>query len=285
MNVVFVGAGQDMLDLMKSLKPLCQNLSAICATPEASFDIDNKCALLSYSQLEILQSMSLALSSSQRKNKTHHVANLELLSLMCHTPTEALTVFNQSINNSTNSVLPMSDYATDLIAITYGGETVVGAKNINRLNALPKEVFLSKDVDTSLDAIAVIEDADLIIFGPCNPFTDLLPLLLIQDIKNAVLETSASRLFIDMPQSNSELLNSCTSAEYLHWMSCQLGYQFFDISISNQFADIISYHYKESMSSKAHDTYHNNGLDMMNTLFELPSLRSSNPLSVTAVKY
>ncbi|ESP93413.1 MULTISPECIES: 2-phospho-L-lactate transferase CofD family protein [Pseudoalteromonas] len=285
MNVVFFGAGQDMLDLMKSLKPLCQNLSAICATPEASFDIDNKCALLSYSQLEILQSMSLALSTSKRQNKTHHVANLELLSLMCHTPTEALTVFNQSINNSTNSVLPMSDYATDLIAITYGGETVVGAKNINNLNALPKEVFLSKDVDTSLDAIAVIEDADLIIFGPCNPFTDLLPLLLIQDIKNAVLQTNASRLFIDMPHSTSQLLNSCTSAEYLHWMSCQLGYQFFDISISNQFSDIISYHYRESMSSTADDTYHNNGLDMMHTLFELPSLKSSNALSVTAVKY
>ncbi|KZN60168.1 hypothetical protein N473_24630 [Pseudoalteromonas luteoviolacea CPMOR-1] len=273
MNVVFIGAGQEMLDLMKSLKPLCQRLSAICATAEPSFDIDNKCALLSYSQLEILQSMSLALNSSKAQEQTSHIANLELLALLCHTPTEAMTVFNQSLNTA-NNVLPMSDFATDLIAITYGGETVVGSKNINNLTALPKEVFLSKDVNTSLDAVSVIEDADLIIFGPCNPITDLMPLLLIKDIRRALLETSASRLFIDMPNSTSKLVNSCTSAEYLHWMKCQIGYQFFDVTISNQFTDIVKYHYQESMSVRPEDVVHNKTLGMMSALFDVPSAMS-----------
>ncbi|MDK1288007.1 2-phospho-L-lactate transferase CofD family protein [Pseudoalteromonas umbrosa] len=291
MNVVFVGAGQEMLDLMKSLKPMCQRLSAICATAEPSFDIDNKCALLSYSQLEILQSMSLALNScKEQEMATHgHVANLELLALMCHTPTEAMTVFNQSLNTS-NSVLPMSDFATDLIAITYGGETVVGAKNINDLKALPKEVFLSKDVNTSLDAVAVIEDADLIIFGPCNPITDLMPLLLIQDIRSAILQTTASRLFIDMPNSTSTLVNSCTSAEYLHWMKCQIGYQFFDVTISNQFSEILQYHYQESMSVSPDDAANNKTLGMLNALCEVPTAVSLEAmtkakLQVTPVRY
>lgn len=273
MNVVFIGAGQEMLDLMKSLKPLCQRLSAICATAEPSFDIDNKCALLSYSQLEILQSMSLALNSSKAQEQTSHIANLELLALLCHTPTEAMTVFNQSLNTA-NNVLPMSDFATDLIAITYGGETVVGSKNINNLTALPKEVFLSKDVNTSLDAVSVIEDADLIIFGPCNPITDLMPLLLIHDIRRALLETTASRLFIDMPNSRSKLVNSCTSSEYLHWMKCQIGYQFFDVTISNQFTEIVKYHYQESMSVSPEDVVHNKTLGMMSALFDVPSALS-----------
>ncbi|OCQ21893.1 hypothetical protein A7985_08775 [Pseudoalteromonas luteoviolacea] len=282
MNVVFIGAGQEMLGIMKKLKPLCRNMSAICATPEASFDIDNKCALLSYSQLETLQNMSLSLCSNKERAETRHTANLELLSLMCNTPTEAISYFNKSLN-SKSCIYPMSDYATDLVAITECGNTVVGTKNIDALAEFPHEVFLSKDVPSPAGAIDAIAQADLLIFGPCNPITDLMPLLLIQDIKNAVLETSASRLLIDTPVTGSLLLKGCSASRYLEWMKNQIGYQFFDVAISNQFTDILSFHYRESKSNSPKDVGTNNTLDMMDELFKVPTLATMNAIKQSGI--
>ncbi|KZN51857.1 hypothetical protein N474_23695 [Pseudoalteromonas luteoviolacea CPMOR-2] len=282
MNVVFIGAGQQMLQIMKKLKPLCQTMSAICATPEASFDIDNKCALLSYAQLETLQNMSLSLCSNRERAEERHTANLELLSLMCNTPSEAISIYSKSIN-SNSCIYPMSDYATDLVAITQCGSTVVGTKNIDALADFPHEVFLSKEVPSPSGAIEAIAKADLLIFGPCNPVTDLLPLLLIPDIKNAVLETSASRLLIDTPIVGSLLLKGCSASRYLEWMKSQIGYQFFDIAISNQFTDILSFHYRESKSNSPKDIGTNNTLDMMDELFKVPTIATLNAVKQSGI--
>jgi uncharacterized cofD-like protein len=52
------------------------------------------------------------------------------------------------------------------------------------------------DVRASDDALAAIEDAELIVLGPGSLYTSLLPSLLIPEIREAVERASAPRLFV-----------------------------------------------------------------------------------------
>ena len=93
-------------------------------------------------------------------------------------------------------VLPVSRTPLTLHARLRDGSIVDGQSQIMRTTDIDRVWLTPEDVRASDDALAAIEDAELIVLGPGSLYTSLLPSLLIPDIRQAVERASAPRLFV-----------------------------------------------------------------------------------------
>jgi uncharacterized cofD-like protein len=93
-------------------------------------------------------------------------------------------------------VLPVSPTPITLHALGADGTVVDGQSQVMRTTDIERVWITPEDVEASEDALAAIAEADLIVLGPGSLFTSLLPSLLIPAIRDAVLNTTAPRLFV-----------------------------------------------------------------------------------------
>ena len=93
-------------------------------------------------------------------------------------------------------VVPVSASPLVLHARLADGTVVDGQSRIMRTAGIERVWVTPDDVAATRDALAAIAEADLVILGPGSLFTSLLPSLLIPEIRAAVLETAAPRLYI-----------------------------------------------------------------------------------------
>jgi uncharacterized cofD-like protein len=93
-------------------------------------------------------------------------------------------------------VLPVAASPMTLHAQLRDGRVVDGQSRIAASTGIER-VWLSPDgVAASEDAVAAIADADLIVLGPGSLYTSLLPSLLVPEIRDAVIASSATRVFV-----------------------------------------------------------------------------------------
>jgi uncharacterized cofD-like protein len=93
-------------------------------------------------------------------------------------------------------VLPVSATPLTLHARCRDGRVIDGQSVIMRTVGIERVWLTPEDVRASEDALAAIAEADLIVLGPGSLFTSLLPSLLIPDIRDALLASSATRVFV-----------------------------------------------------------------------------------------
>ncbi len=93
-------------------------------------------------------------------------------------------------------VLPVSPVPITLHARTRNGVVVSGQSNVMRTPGIERVWITPANVTPSADALAAIAQADLVVLGPGSLFTSLLPVLLVPEIREAVLETKALRLYV-----------------------------------------------------------------------------------------
>jgi uncharacterized cofD-like protein len=94
-------------------------------------------------------------------------------------------------------LIPMSEQPVDLMAIDHEGHEVYGEVNIDQLPCVPKELMLSPPVPATREAVEAIAEADLILIGPGSFYTSLLPILLLDEMAQALRRTPATMVFID----------------------------------------------------------------------------------------
>ena len=93
-------------------------------------------------------------------------------------------------------VLPVSPTPITLHARTRNGVIVSGQSNVMRTSGIERVWITPPDVAAGVDALAAIGEADIIVLGPGSLFTSLLPVLLVPQIRDAVMAASALRLYI-----------------------------------------------------------------------------------------
>jgi uncharacterized cofD-like protein len=93
-------------------------------------------------------------------------------------------------------VLPVSPTPLTLHARLADGSTVDGQSHIMRTQGIERVWITPDGVKASGDALAAIADAELIVLGPGSLYTSLLPSILIPEIRDAVLNASAPRIFV-----------------------------------------------------------------------------------------
>jgi uncharacterized cofD-like protein len=93
-------------------------------------------------------------------------------------------------------VLPVSPTPLTLHATLADGTVVDGQSQVMRTAGIERVWLTPDDIKASEDALAAIAEADLVVLGPGSLYTSILPSLLIPAIRDAVLQTTAPRVFV-----------------------------------------------------------------------------------------
>ena len=93
-------------------------------------------------------------------------------------------------------VVPVTATPLTLHARCTDGTVVDGQSRIMRTAGIERVWITPEDVRPSGDALSAIAEADLIVIGPGSLYTSLLPSLLVPGVRDALLASSALRVFV-----------------------------------------------------------------------------------------
>ncbi|MWL73415.1 hypothetical protein GQM09_23855, partial [Escherichia coli] len=126
-------------------------------------------------------------------------------------------------------LIPMSELPVDLMAIDADGHEVYGEVNIDQLTVAPKELMIYPSVPATREAVEAIGEADLILIGPGSFYTSLMPLLLINELAQALRRTPAPVVYIgNLGRELSPAAASLTLANKLQLMEERVGKKIID---------------------------------------------------------
>lgn len=130
----------------------------------------------------------------------HNFGNL-FLSALEKVTGDSLSAVREAhrILNVKGRVIPVAAKATHLFAELEDGEVVEGEHAIDQLEgdrAPIARCFLSPAVNANPDAIEAIESADAIVIGPGDLYTSLMPILLVDGIREALARSNGKRLYV-----------------------------------------------------------------------------------------
>lgn len=132
----------------------------------------------------------------------HAFGNLLLVAL-----TEITGSFMQAVNiasqilRTRGEIIPATLESIQLCASFSDGKVVCGEEEITEYGKAKgvrvERIWVEPEgAKAPIDAVAKIESADIIVFGPGSLYTSIIPNLLIQDIKEAVLRSPALKVFV-----------------------------------------------------------------------------------------
>ncbi|CAJ0998735.1 gluconeogenesis factor YvcK family protein [Sodalis praecaptivus] len=155
----------------------------------------------------------------------HNLGNLMLKALdnLSVRPLEAINLIRNLLKVNA-SLIPMSEQPVDLQATALSGDTVYGEVAIDRLNELPVQLKLTAPVPATREALLAIAGADLIIIGPGSFLTSLMPLLLVEDLTQALRRTPAPMIYLDnLGRELSVAAANMTLAQKVRMMEQAIG--------------------------------------------------------------
>ena len=211
-RVVALGGGHGLGRVMSSLSSLGSRLTGIVTTTDnggstgrirrseggiAWGDMRN-CLNQLIAEPSIASAMFEYRFSGNGELSGHNLGNLMLKALdhLSVRPLEAINLIRNLLKVDA-FLIPMSEQPVDLMAIDHEGHEVYGEVNIDQLPCVPKELMLSPPVPATREAGEAIAEADLILIGPGSFYTSLLPILLLDEMAQALRRTPATMVFID----------------------------------------------------------------------------------------
>ncbi len=98
-------------------------------------------------------------------------------------------------------IIPATKENVSIWALTADGRKIIGEQNIdlgkyNGSRSLERVYLIPKTATASSEAIEAILKAEVVIAGPGDLYTTILPVLLVPGIKQALLKTKAKKIFI-----------------------------------------------------------------------------------------
>ena len=93
-------------------------------------------------------------------------------------------------------VVPATATPVVLHAALRDGSLVEGQSRIARMSGIDRVWLSPENVRACQDALAAIAEADVIVIGPGSLFTSLLPSLLLPDIRQALADSAALRIYV-----------------------------------------------------------------------------------------
>lgn len=98
--------------------------------------------------------------------------------------------------NIRGQVIPATLADTNLEVTFDDGHTVVGESSVSKHPGRITGITLSDSVDPHPKAINAIREAEVLVIGPGSLYTSLIPNLLVQDIADEVVRSSAKKFFV-----------------------------------------------------------------------------------------
>jgi uncharacterized cofD-like protein len=211
-RVVTLGGGHGLGRVMSALSSLGSRLTGIVTTTDnggstgrirqseggIAWGDTRNCLNQLITEPSIAAAMFEYRFAGQGELAGHNLGNLMLKALdnLSVRPLEAINLIRNMLKVEA-LLIPMSEQAVDLQAVTAAGATINGEMAVDRLTTLPAQLRLTPAVPATREALHAIAAADLILMGPGSFLTSLMPLLLLSDLSQALRRTQAPLIYID----------------------------------------------------------------------------------------
>lgn len=169
----------------------------------------------------------------------HSLGNLIMTALMDITKSESLAIKKASeILKITGNVLPVSLDKCHLHAKLEDGQIIEGETNIDIPKHNPElrieEVFLNKGARLYSQCKNAIKNADLIVIGPGDLYTSIIPNLLVDGMKEAIKASKAKKIYICNLMTKYGETNNFKASDFLKIINRYLGSNVIDFIILNK---------------------------------------------------
>ena len=247
-NIVAIGGGTGLSNLLRGLKNYTANLTAVVSVADDGGssgrlrnelkipppgDIRNCMIALADSEA-IVQSLMDYRFPGPGDLKGHSFGNL-LIAAMA----DLAGSFEKGIQQAgqflaiRGRVLPASLERVTLVAETTTTKKVIGESKIGDLQDPIKRVYLLNTVKAFQESINAITSADLIVIGPGSLFTSIVASLLIPGISNAISKSSALIIYIsNLAVQNGETI-SFTLDDHIQTICDYIGSATPDVVLAN----------------------------------------------------
>lgn len=211
-RVVAIGGGTGLSVLLRGLKDYTSNLTAIVTVADdggssgrlrrefnvaAPGDIRQCIAALAESEPLMTRLFQYRFRNGDGL-EGHSFGNLFIVAMAGVTGSFETAVHEVGrVLNVRGAILPSTVADVTLSARTQDGQLVHGEHTITEQGACIRELYLNPPhAEAHPDAVRAILDADLVVVGPGSLYTSVLPNLLVEDLRQALLATTALRVFV-----------------------------------------------------------------------------------------
>lgn len=249
-KIVVLGGGTGLATLVRGLKHYPVDITAIVTVADDGGssgkllndynipppgDIRNVMAALSDVE-PLVEKMFQYRFESSKSLEGHSLGNLMLAAMTDITGDFAQAVERMShVLNLRGTVVPAANERVTLHAELEDGTIVTGeskipvyGRNIRRVYITPEEVRpLPKAVET-------INEADLIVIGPGSLYTSILPAILVEDIRQAVIQAKAKKVYLCNLTTQAGETLQYTASEHVKALYDHAGEPFLDSVLLNK---------------------------------------------------
>jgi len=213
MNVVVVGGGTGSFTVLKGLKGKVDQLSAVVSmfdnggstgTLRDKFGMlppgdVRRCLVALAKEDDMLR--KLFMFRFDERLKGHSFGNLFLTALTEITKSEAEAIRQaETILRVQGRVLPVSFDDAQLCAQLEDNTIVKGETHIDVPKNDPTlritKVWLEPKASANKEAVQAIHEADLVVIGPGDLFTSVIPNLLVEGISDAIAKSKATKVYV-----------------------------------------------------------------------------------------
>lgn len=243
-KIVVIGGGTGTYQVLLGLKKYPVDLTAIVTMADSGGSSgrlrrdlgilppgDARRALLALSNLHIKKNTLKQLFDFRFNNGElagHSIGNLLLAALIQITGRTDMAISEASkILEVSGEVLPVTMDQADLVARLVDGTIIRGETNIDIREIKPDipiaEVYLSPKAKIFLGAKKSIEGADLIVLGPGDLYTSVIPNLLVSGVNEAVLRSKGKVIFVCNLMTKYGETNNFSATEFVSEIKKYLG--------------------------------------------------------------
>ncbi len=166
--------------------------------------------------------------------KNHSVGNLLLTALIDieGNLSSAVDVLAKVLNVKGN-ILPFTNDSVTLVAEMTDGTVVEGEHNITAAGKVIKELKYKETVNVLPEVLKAVEEADLIIYGIGSLYTSILPTILSDDVKNAIINSKAKKMYISNLMTQHGETDDFKVSDCVNIINKYMGGNYLDVVITS----------------------------------------------------
>jgi uncharacterized cofD-like protein len=238
-KIAVLGGGTGMPVLLRGLKQYSSNITAIVTSADDGGssgrlrnelgvlppgDVRNCLLALSEAEPQLAQLFQYRFETGEGL-AGHAFGNLFLAALERITGDfEAAVLASSRVLAVTGQVLPATVGPATLVAETESGEEVRGESTIGRAGLRPRRMYLDPpDVRASKVAVQAIAEADAVVLAPGSLYTSVLPPLLVPELRAALLDTRAIKVYVQNLMTQPGETDGFTASQHLEELERLVG--------------------------------------------------------------
>lgn len=253
-KIVVIGGGTGLPVILKGLKAKEADVTAIVTVAD---DGGSSGSLRNYANVVPpgdIRNVLLSLSNMPDQHKDifqyrfdtadnflagHSIGNLIIAAMaeMQGSVFEAIQTLSEMMGVD-GHVYPAAEEPLILHAIFEDGTKIAGESKIAKESKKIEKVYVTANEDThevkaSREILTAIHEADMVVLGPGSLFTSILPNLMISDLGQAVVETTAEVVYICNIMTQLGETENFTDSDHVSVLHKHLGKNFIDTVLVN----------------------------------------------------